>query len=211
MLEGLFRSESLFWRGVGRVTDIIILNLLWIAFTVPLVSAGAALAALHECARRISAEEGGSVVRMYVRSVRSNLWPSAVLWLLTAPALVALCAAWYVFRMAGAIPLLLVLTLVVLPVWIYVWPLQARFDNPPLRTLQLAFLLAFGNPGWTALLLVTDAVLAGIAIATWYLLPGGLPLVGLLGYSFAVFAHTPVIERVFRPYVDAGRDSRSRP
>ena len=190
---------------MGTIYDVVVVNLLTLACALPVVTAGAALAAAHDAARRSLAGEGGAISRTYTAALRSNLRAATALWLVTATALAATAAAWWLASASSAaLPAAVLLTVITVPTWVLVWPVQARFDNPWYRTLRVAFLLAFGNLGWTALVMLVDAGLIAIAVATAFILPQALPLVGILGVGAVVFGHTPLIERIFAPHVAAG-------
>lgn len=204
MRTGLFNHDAPLWRAMATLYDVVIVNLLTLACALPVVTVGAALSAAHDSARRSLAGEGGSIARTYVAAFRSNLRAATMLWLAAALALAATASAWWLSRASsGALPAAVLLTVIVLPTWTLLWAVQARFDNPWHRTLRIAFLLAFGNLGWTALVLVVDGGLVAIAIGTAFVLPQALPLVGILGVGAIVFGHTPLIERIFAPHVAA--------
>ena len=47
MYEKIFHSENPFWNGMGRLFDIVELNLLWLVCSLPLFTVGSASAALY--------------------------------------------------------------------------------------------------------------------------------------------------------------------
>ena len=41
MLQGLFNYDNPVWRFIGKLGDLILLNILWIVCSIPIVTAGA--------------------------------------------------------------------------------------------------------------------------------------------------------------------------
>ena len=52
MKNSLFDAESWLWKPFGYVADFLILSALWLLCSVPIVTAGAAFAALYDCCAR---------------------------------------------------------------------------------------------------------------------------------------------------------------
>ena len=53
MLQGFFNYDHDIWRFIGRLADIMVLNLLWIVFSLPLFSFGISTTALYYCTLKI--------------------------------------------------------------------------------------------------------------------------------------------------------------
>ena len=76
-----FRLESPLIQGLGKVTDLIVLNILTILLSVPVITAGAALTSLYDATWRIIQDEG-VVYRSYFVSFKTNFKKSTLLWLI---------------------------------------------------------------------------------------------------------------------------------
>lgn len=50
MFGNLFNPQNSFWQTVDHLSDLLILSLLWLLCSLPLVTAGAAAAALYDAA-----------------------------------------------------------------------------------------------------------------------------------------------------------------
>lgn len=203
MFRGLFDLDTPLWHVLGRVADIVLLNLLVLLTSLPLVTAGAALTALYDCARRIQSDTGGGTTAMYFTSFRANLARSTVLLAVLAPVGLALAGAWGATPAGGLLPALIGLSLAYLLVFPYVWALQARFENPPWRTLRNAVILAFARLPLSLAVLAIHLALAGLVVLVAARLPQGLFLLLLLGYPLVVFAVTPLLERALAPLLAA--------
>jgi uncharacterized membrane protein YesL len=209
MLAPRFDVDSPFWRTMGRVADLVLLNALTLLSCVPVVTAGAGLTALYDGARRTSEGHGGSVTAMFWRSFRSNFVQATVLWLVALVAAAGVLASWWMSLPPLLMGLRVALTVTYLLTFPFVWVLQARFVNSVPNTLKNAFVVAFGRPRWSLGVLAVHAAFLALtgAVAVW--LPQGLALLLLLGYPLVVFAVTPLTERAIAPLLQRADTDRT--
>ena len=91
----LFSADSALMRGLSLVADMIVLNLLFVATSIPVFTLGASLTGLNFTAMRLATGECNSVTSDYFRSFGRNFRQATVIWLLLL-ALAGVMAAWYV-------------------------------------------------------------------------------------------------------------------
>ncbi len=192
--------DSRFMRGLESTTDAIWLTILMAVTSLPVVTLGAAVTAGHDAARR-SIIGQGHVTSNYFRAFRSDFMKSTLLWLVFGPVAAAVVlVALTVHTTLVYVPLFAVGIL-----WLvgfeWVWAFQARFDNTVGGTLANAYVVGISHIGATLAMIAMDVVYVAIVIASWVYLPQGLYLLFLLGYGTLVMLHTPILERVFMPYV----------
>ena len=84
MYEKIFHSENPFWNGMGRLFDIVELNLLWLICSLPLFTIGPAAAALYSA--MIAALRGKETYphRDFFRAFRKDFRKNAFAGLLLA-------------------------------------------------------------------------------------------------------------------------------
>lgn len=171
-----------FWALLEKISLIVLGSLLFWLFSLPLVTAPAALAALLAAAGTLVREEGEDWFLLFWRTFRASLGRGLLLGLLN----LLLVAILYVdFRffwtwvhpvgrviafLFGALGMLLAL------VNAYAWPLLAWYPQPLKSLLKRAFLLAGAHP------FPVLGGLVGVALA-WFLLlllPGRLLFLPLL-------------------------------
>lgn len=90
MFQGFFNYDNDVWRFVGRLADMMVLNLLWILFSLPIVTLGASTTALYYCTIKIVHEEDRGNFRMFMHSFKQNLKEGIILWMILLPILVIL-------------------------------------------------------------------------------------------------------------------------
>ena len=65
--------ENPFWQGLSVIADMMLLNLLTLLCCVPVITAGAALAAMNDMVIRIVRQEENGILKGYGRAFRQNL------------------------------------------------------------------------------------------------------------------------------------------
>lgn len=163
-------------RFMQKFGYLMALNVLFILFSLPVITAGAALCALYYTIFKIIEGKETEIFRTFVHGFIQNLVPGIVFgagavffgrilflelkFLLLMPlplGRAAVCGLWTLFSLGLAVFLF---------IFLYLFPLQARFYNSMGGTLAAAFLMSFKNLPSTVVLAVTDAGAA--AAAVWF-------------------------------------------
>lgn len=146
-----FRYDSPFWEFFSHVADLVILNVLWLVFSIPIVTIGASTTAMYCVALHLVRGEGGGVARMFWNSFRLNFRQATLLFFIQlAPTALVSYELW--LYLSGAVAQTLWMGIVFcLPAILlalisaYIYPLLAQFDNSIRNTLKNACFLAIGN------------------------------------------------------------------
>ncbi|RSM63916.1 hypothetical protein DMB66_21500 [Actinoplanes sp. ATCC 53533] len=161
---GMFAADSPLLRFLTRVADLMILNLLFLATSLPIVTLGASLTALSGTAMRIARGESESVSGDYLRALRRDLRQGTILGLVVAGLGLVLAAWWVVtddLNVPGLVQLALYTVLGILAfrltlVALYAFPYLATFDDDLRTVLRNARLMSVRHPfASLALLAVT--------------------------------------------------------
>src|SRR3712207_6368420 len=129
-------------RFLEKIFDLMILNLLWILTSLPLFTIGAASSALYSVTLRMSKNEEGSAFKSYRKAFKENFRASTLLW-----TCFVLVIGWLVLMIRAClfseIVFLKLLALLeaailvlVISALLFVFALQARYENTMLRTIQ---------------------------------------------------------------------------
>lgn len=174
--------------------DAIWINILLVVTSLPLLTVGAAMTAAHDAARK-SLESRGHVTANYFHSFRRNFVKSTLLWLPFAFIGVLLAYAWVVLQFTPLLIVKIAFSLLWYIAWLWVWALQARFENSVWSTLRNSLVIGISRMGLTLIMAVIDAVLIALIVASWFLMPEGLFLLVLFGCGTLIMLHTPLLER----------------
>lgn len=205
MFQRVFDPLSPFWQGIGKFADVLMLSILWLFLSLPVVTLGAATAALYDATARcvVGGAQGplGRFWATFKRELRTG----------TAATLIwgGVCALliWGVWALrervafegaAAVIVLALWYAVLLLPVGMLCWmfPTLSRFTLPAGRLIPTAARLAMGY--FPRTILIVLSALAGVLTSVWLTLPM------LAAPCLVAMAWTKLMEGVFRRY--AGQD-----
>ena len=147
MFKSLFDPNSAFARAMDRVASLILLNVLWLVCSLPVITAGAATAALYELLEKLVLNHREDhLTGRFFQAFRSNFRRATAVWLVLLAA-AAICAADLVLangQRVWQVPAVLGLQVVAL-VMTLVFPLLGRYDNTVGNHLRNAALLSVGH------------------------------------------------------------------
>ena len=168
MLQSFFNYDNPIWRFMGRLGDMIVLNLLWLVCSIPVVTIGASTTALYYCTLKYVRNEDYGDFRMFFRSFKQNFRQATIIWIpmLLIAAVLGFDFWFFGQLMAGSGTVKFFLQAVVLAmiivwsfVFLYVWPVLSRFENTTKNTILNAILMSIRHLGSP---LVLDQVSASI-------------------------------------------------
>ena len=199
----LFDPNGPLMTALGKLADIVICNLMFCLFSLPVITVGASLTALYACMQKLIYDDDekaeGLIFRDFWRAFRSNFRQATLLWLLCLLFGAFMTAYWFVTQaMGGAAGKIYQITFYLLVLlflfgFLYLFPLQARYRNKLRHTLRNAWLLSVAALPWTvlALLLPVGAVYLSFFLkpdsfrsAVFFWTVGGFGLVAYLDSFF---------------------------
>ena len=191
------------FKGMEKVGDLLLLNLMFVLSSLPVVTVGAAAAAMHYVLRRLKAGEG-TVIRDFIHAFRQNFRQATFLFLgfLLGAALIGL-NLWLSSGWTGPVYWTVTVCLLIGGYFLLVWasvvfPFLARFDNTTWKIAKNAAVLAFVCPlrGFAA------AVINVIPVAFAVLLPDLFSIAWVLWAFFFCAASGWLVQRIFAPVFD---------
>lgn len=220
MLQGLFNYDNPVWRFIGKLGDLILLNVLWIICSIPVFTIGAATTAVYYVTLKLARNEDDSTIKSFFRSFASNFKQATAIWLvLMALGLILGFDFWFFCsgRMNVGVTARNILTaifggflIIYLFVMTYVFPLQARFYNPVKRTLFNAFFMSIRHLFQTIGIVAMDIlIVAGSYLALFYL-PQAAILLILFGMPLIAFANSYFFTAIFNRYIPKEEEPSGR-
>lgn len=196
----IFDMDSPVVRVLNRVGDLLILNVLMIVCCIPVITAGAAFTAMHYVLLKIVRGEEGYLIRGFFKSFRSNFRQATLIWLLMLLVVAVYVGDIWIFNYSGLVfpkPLIIAVAavaFVLLMIAVYVFPLQARFENSVKNTLKNAMLLAFANLPRTILMMACYI----LPLVLGYFSTYALLFVIMLGISAPAYAAAWIYSGIFK-------------
>lgn len=198
----LFDIDSPVMRFLGRVADLMILNLVTLVCCIPIVTIGASLTAMHYVLLKMVRNEESYIVKLFFKSFKANLKQATAIWLITLLVLVIFGADLMIINYSSlefpaALKIVLfALCMVVYMVICYVFPVLAKFDNTVPKTIKNALFMAILSFPKTVLMMVV--YLLPFVILYFFLM--AVPIVFLFGLSAPAYVAAMLYSGTFRRF-----------
>lgn len=209
-MNTLFNMDNGFFRFMGKVCDMILLDILTLILCIPIVTIGPALTALFYVSMKIVRDEEGYVFRSFFKSFRQNFKQGVLLEL----AVIAAAAVLYVDLvvvnnwMAENNSILIRLlffaligfTLLSVVTSVYIFPILAKFDNPTKRVLINSVMMAVKHLP-NSVFMVIVVIAAGVSVYIY-------PIMIFFVIGLAAFINSFVLRRIFDNYIKVDSEGR---
>ena len=206
-MDKWFSPDAPLSQGLGRLADLVMLNVVFLLTCLPLFTVGTAMTALYAVCYPMSQDREGKLFAAYFRAFRRNFAQGTVLWLLC----LAFCGGNFACvvllrNQPGALGYLSVLFGVLFVVSVvafgYVFPLLSQFQNDSLTTLKNGLLLGLGY-------LPRSLIMAALNLfpgAMLLIMPQAFLGLGILWFSLwfagAAYINCLLLKKVFAPYFE---------
>lgn len=202
MVSDMFKLDSPFMNFLGKVCDLLILNILALVCSIPIVTAGASVTAVYYICYKMIKNEEGYIAKGFFKAFKENFRQATAIWLIQCVIFLILVMDFRIIVNSGLhFPKPFVITIIACSIifllgMLFALPLQARFENTVKNTIKNSFLMFFSHLP-TTLLLVAIAVLPFVMM---YFVNRITPLVFLMGFSVVAYLQSYFILKVFKPY-----------
>lgn len=197
----IFNMDNPILRGLTKMVDAVILSALWVIFSIPVVTMGAASTALYYTVHKTLKRNRGYLYANFWKSFKENFKQSTLVWLILLAIYLIFAGDIYLtwqFLKAGISWgvmfygfFVLILLLIV---WtIYIIAYSARFENTKKATMKNAAAIAVVNLGWSFLLLVIFILSIALIVI--------VPVFILLVPALKTLLDDIILEHIFRKYM----------
>lgn len=206
-MQNPFNPESGIMKALSFVGDLVVLNLVFIVCCLPVVTIGAATTGLNRVMlKKVMGQDEGSL-KPFFRTFRSSFRRATVMWLVF---LTAVGLGWLGFRTIRANPDALpwffglgysVIAALIGVTSVWVWPLEAQFDNTVPGTLKNALRLGIGYPLMSIVMLALwlAPVLLFLFGTYWFLITSVVWF--LFGFSGIAALNALLVKKKFMPFI----------
>lgn len=199
MYKKFFNINNPFWRGMGRIFDVFVLNVLWLLCCIPIVTIGPATTAFSYAMINLVRGEEIYVSQDFFRAFRGSFKQSLIAGLLLMAVGAFLIVDIYIAYKSGTgiYTFFMVLFFIFFVLWsfvtLYTVPLIAKFDNSLKNTLIRAFTLSIKNFPQTLMMLFT------VVLALWlcHLLPGLI----FIAFGIVCEFHSTLFAVILKPWL----------
>ena len=207
----MFKLESPLVNFLNKVADIMIFGIVFMIACVPVITGGAALTAAYYMGFKMVKNEETYIIKGFFKAFKENFKQATILWIFVLIIMAVIVADYRIILYSGIafasglrIAMVSVTLIAALGI-VFVFPLQARFQNTVKHTFKNAFLMALSHLPSAFLLIIIYAV----PYLILWLVPRLFPVVFLLGFGGIFYFKSFVLLRVFRKYESAEETEKS--
>ena len=81
-MGNLFNLDSGFSKFMNRVSDLFLLNILWVICSIPIITIGASTTALYSVNLNLLSENEGHITKAFFKAFKENFKKSTAIWLI---------------------------------------------------------------------------------------------------------------------------------
>ena len=211
-MKNLLGQDGPVMRAITDLSTLVFLNILTLIFCIPVVTAGASLAAMHYVIMEMIEERGGPLLSEFWKRFKENLKNATPIWLIILAAAVFLFADYRIISSGQAgLPRAMLIPIyaaafALSAIYVYVIPLTARFVYKTGAAFKNAGILAIAYFPRTILMVLISAAVPYLLYNVTRL----MPLFFLLGFSlpayFCALIYMPVFKKMMgEPEVEEDR------
>jgi uncharacterized membrane protein YesL len=208
MLSGFFNYDNPVWRFIGKFGDLILLNILWLVFSIPIFTIGASTTAVYYVTLKLARDDDGYTIRSFFKSFKENFKQATAIWLvlLAIGAILGVDLYFFARLFTGSgtiktvmLTVFLAMAIVYAAVFMYIFPLQSRFFNSVKKTFFNAFFMSLRHLFRTIGMIVINVAL--IVMGFVYVVPPVLMIFMLFGFPILAFINSYILSPVFEKYM----------
>ena len=145
--------DNIIVRGLFRICDLLLLNILWIICSIPVITIGASTTALYSVTLKMVVSEEGYIVRDFRKAFVENFKQSTVIWgILLFTGCFMIIDFVIMSKISGVLKILGMIclgmaTLFYIMEVIFIFPLVAKFKNTTVNMLKNGLLIPISRLG----------------------------------------------------------------
>lgn len=207
-MDRFFNMDNKFFSVMGRVADLIILNVIFLICCLPIVTIGASLTALHYVTLKMTRNEESYIVKSFFKSFKQNFKQATIINII----MLVIGAVLYfdlhiVMGMSGSLSQVLYIIFIAfgflyLIVFLYIYPVLSKFYNSTKNTFRNAILMSIRHLPYTILMaVITIAPASVFLIQNIQVQSTVIMLLLLMGFSLEAFINGHFLVKIFDNYI----------
>lgn len=203
-------------RGMGRLADFIILNLLWVVCSIPIITIGASTTALYTVMLKLVKNEEGYIAKGFLKAFKENFKQSTIMWIIFLLISIVFVVDFVSIKLmsdeiGGILQILFLFMGALLAAWmVYAFALQARFVNTVRNTLKNAMILVFAKLPFTVLIVLLTVGPVLVTFLTVRTLVIGVMVWFFAGVSLVAWLNSYLLRFVFKKLEEGGEQESQK-
>lgn len=205
-MNRLFNLDNPFMQFLFRVSDLIILNLIFMLSCIPIVTIGASISALHSVCLKIVRGQESYMWQGFWKAFRQNFKQGTVLWIISIVILFVIHMDFTILN-AGDHPLfgyvkvaLGSVTAVLFSMFIYVFPIISHFKCTIRQAIKNSLFMTIGHLPFSILLVVMYGLIFFLATLNVKMLALVIAVATICGFSVVTLTACIIFDRIFKKY-----------
>lgn len=162
-MDNIFGYDNKFFEALGKITDIVILNFLFIVSCIPIITIGASLSAKYYVAMKMVKDEETYIVKEYVKRFKEDFRVSTIVWILIMVVGSVLAIDSYIYNMISSEVTRKVfqfictfICVILMFIITYAFPLISKFENTVKNTFKNSILISIQSLPYTIIMVVVN-------------------------------------------------------
>ena len=200
-----FNPDSPFMQGLGKLADLMLLNLIAFVCCLPIITIGASLTALYYMALKIVRNEEVYIIKGFWKSFKQNFRQATIIWLIQIVVMAILGADFFIVYLSPDSNPNIVMQIVFLAsvllasaTFLFIYPVLSKFDNTISRTFKNTLIMAIMQMPKLILMAIFWALPTVIALFVFQL----FPIVILFGMAMPAYGCAALYNKFFKKMED---------
>lgn len=202
----MYQEQHIIIRILTHIFDFILLNILWLLTSIPIVTLGAATAALYSVMMSVVEKKEGYIIKDYWKAFCRNFKQSTVVWILL---LFLGACLWFDLTLIGVVPGLfrqigkVVLGAVLIFYFmecIFVFPLIAKFENSTGNMIKNALLIPVSRLPYALMILFMTGAAIMVTFLNQMTIMIGAVIWSAIGVSVLSYANSLLLVKMLAPF-----------
>ncbi|OOM82242.1 hypothetical protein CLPUN_03810 [Clostridium puniceum] len=206
-MNRLFNVDNLLFRFMGRISDLMILNFLWIICSLPIITIGASTTALYEVTLKLVNEEEGYLFKGFFKAFKENLKKATIIWIIILFVFFIIgvnLTFWIKYKsIAGYIPMSIILFILFLflPTEIYIFPILSNFKKTIKESIKYAFIISIKYLPYSLMIILISLIFIFVTVV----FPFTILFMIFVGFAFFAYINSYLFKIIFKkctPYLE---------
>lgn len=214
-MGNLFNPDNRFFTFMGKVADLMVLNLLCILCCLPIVTIGPSITAIFYVTLKMVRGEETYIAKNFFHSFKDNLRQGIIIHLIMVVIGAVLAFdLYFCWQLKSSITSLKYLSyvfatlgIIYLMVFMYIYPLLAKFSNTIKNTFKNALLISIRHFPKTLLMIVITALPLAAMIFNSTVMVWGFLFFLMLGFSTIAYINSTFFVNIFDNYIPESEKS----
>lgn len=199
--------DNIIVRMLTKIFDLILLNILFVACSLPVITIGASLTALYSVLLKMTENEEGYIARGFLSAFKKNFRQSTIVWiiLLIVGAFIAIditiiFSAKGIIRNIGFVLISIVSLFYIMEV-IFIFPLIAKFENTTVQMFKNAILIPTAKLPIAAMVMIIEGMCVVVTFLNQTTILYGAIIWNIIGAALVGYAVSFLLNVIFRPFL----------